>query len=87
METQKTDCGACSEHCPTKAVHMVPYNNLFLPEVKEEFCVGCGACEHACPTMPYKAIYVEGNPVHKKAEKPKEEKIEKKIDLKEEFPF
>ncbi len=87
VETQKTDCGACSEHCPTKAVHMVPYNNLFLPEVREEYCVGCGACEHACPTLPYKAIYVEGNPVHKKAEKPKEEKIEKKVDLKEDFPF
>jgi len=87
VETQKTDCGACSEHCPTKAVHMIPYNNLFLPEVREEYCVGCGACEHACPTVPYKAIYVEGNPVHKRAEKPKEEKIEKKIDLKEDFPF
>lgn len=87
VETQKTDCGACSEHCPTKAVHMIPYNNLFLPEVREEYCVGCGACEHACPTVPYKAIYVEGNPVHKTAEKPKEEKIEKKIDLKEDFPF
>jgi len=87
VETQKTDCGACSEHCPTKAVKMIPYNNLFLPEVKEEFCVGCGACEHACPTIPYKAIYIEGNPVHKTAEKPKEEKIEKKIDLKEDFPF
>jgi ferredoxin len=87
VETQKSDCGACSEHCPTKAVHMIPYNGLFLPEVREEFCVGCGACEHACPTMPYKAIYVEGNPVHKQAEKPKEEKIEKKVDYKEEFPF
>ncbi len=87
VETQKTDCGACSEHCPTKAVHMIPYNNLFLPEVREEYCIGCGACEHACPTVPYKAIYVEGNPIHKTAERPKEEKIEKKIDLKEDFPF
>lgn len=87
VETQKTDCGACSEHCPTKAVHMIPYNNLFLPEVREDYCVGCGACEHACPTVPYKAIYVEGNPVHKTALKPKEEKIEKKIDYKEDFPF
>ena len=23
VETKKTDCGACSEHCPTKAVRMV----------------------------------------------------------------
>ena len=22
--TDNTNCGACSEHCPTKAVHMVP---------------------------------------------------------------
>ncbi len=87
VETQKTDCGACSEHCPTKAVQMVPYNNLFLPEVRNEFCIGCGACEHACPTVPNKAIYVEGIAIHSKAQKPNEEKIEKVIDLKTDFPF
>jgi ferredoxin len=67
--TENTDCGACSEHCPTKAVNMIPYNNLFIPKVTEEYCVGCGACEHACPVKPYKAIYVEGNHVHKTAKK------------------
>ena len=61
---ENTDCGACSEHCPTKAVSMVPYKHLVAPEVKEEFCIGCGACEHACPTRPYKAIYVEGKRLH-----------------------
>jgi ferredoxin len=25
VHTEKTDCGACSEHCPTKAVKMIPY--------------------------------------------------------------
>ena len=34
VETEGTDCGACSEHCPTKAVYMVPYKGLFLPEGK-----------------------------------------------------
>lgn len=87
VETEKTECGACAEHCPTKAVKMVPYKNLHLPEVKNEYCVGCGACEHACPTVPYKAIYVEGNPVHLAAKKPPEEKIEQKVDLKSDFPF
>ena len=24
----QTDCGACAEHCPTKAVRMVPYEAL-----------------------------------------------------------
>lgn len=86
--TEKTDCGACSEHCPTKAVIMVPYeNNLRAPEIKNEYCIGCGACEYACPTKPYKAIYVEGNPVHLTAKKLEEKKIEKKANTQEDFPF
>jgi ferredoxin len=85
--TKDTICGACSEHCPTKAVQMVPYKEkLNIPEVNNSICVGCGACEFACPTDP-KSIYVEGNPLHLVAEKPKEIKLEEKIDYKEEFPF
>lgn len=89
VKTQKTDCGACSEHCPTKAVHMIPFEkNLFIPEVREEYCIGCGACEYACPAKPYKAIYVEGNIIHQLAKKNvEEEKPQQKIDYKEEFPF
>ncbi len=90
--TDNTDCGACSEHCPTKAVNMVPYPNpankrLVIPEVKPEYCIGCGGCEHACPTKPYKAIYVDGNPVHKLAKKPVVKKIEENVDSNEDFPF
>lgn len=88
--TDNTNCGACSEHCPTKAVHMVPYLNaagrkLVIPEVDESICVGCGGCEHACPTKPFRAIYVDGNPTHKTAQKPKEKKME--MDAGEDFPF
>lgn len=90
--TDNTNCGACSEHCPTKAVHMVPYLNtpgkrLVIPEVNPDICVGCGGCEYACPTKPYKAIYVDGNPVHKTAKKPVEKKIDESVDYKEDFPF
>ncbi|MFV0439552.1 MAG: 4Fe-4S binding protein [Desulfopila sp.] len=90
--TDNTACGACSEHCPTKAVNMVPYANplgkpLVIPEVKTEICVGCGGCEHACPTRPYKAIFVDGNPLHKLARKPVVEAIEQDVDYKEDFPF
>jgi ferredoxin len=81
----ETDCGACSEHCPTKAVYMVPWRNLRAPEIDPEICVGCGACEFACPTIPYKAIYVISNTEHKKAKKPEHEKLEH--DDHEEFPF
>ncbi len=88
VETEGTACGACSEHCPTKAVIMIPYkNNLKIPEVRNDYCVGCGACEYACPTQPYKAIYVEGNPVHQIAKEAPEERFEQEVNYKEEFPF
>jgi len=86
--TKKKDCGACSEHCPTKAVKMVPYEQrLVIPEVNDEVCVGCGACEHACPVQPRKAIYVRSNPVHGTAKKPKSEKIEPSFNSNQDFPF
>lgn len=86
VETEKTDCGACSEHCPTKAVKMVPFiDNLVIPEVEEDICIGCGACEYACPTVPFKAIYVNGNPVHLDAKKPDTGTLDEKV--LEEFPF
>lgn len=89
VHTEKTDCGACSENCPTKAVDMVPYEDtgLFIPEVTDEICIGCGACEFACPTIPYKAIYIEGNPVHKIAEEPKKQELNVQSEPEEDFPF
>ncbi len=57
----ETSCGACSEHCPTQAVHMVPYKGtLTIPETDTSICVGCGGCEYVCPAIPFKAIFVEG---------------------------
>jgi polyferredoxin len=86
VKTEKTACGACSESCPTKAVHMIPYEgNLVIPEVTEEICIGCGHCEFACPTVPFKAIFVDGNPVHKAAKKPVNEESQIKTPV--EFPF
>ena len=90
--TDNTNCGACSEHCPTKAVRMVSYPNplnraLVIPEVQPDYCVGCGACEHACPTKPFKAICVDGNPVHAKSKKPELKALEIKFDDTGDFPF
>ena len=86
VNTEKTDCGACSEHCPTKAVHMVPFEGtLVIPEVNAEICIGCGACEYSCPVTPYKAIYVDGNPNHLAALKPATEKAVSKPQT--DFPF
>jgi ferredoxin-type protein NapF len=86
VKTEKTSCGACSESCPTKAVDMIPYEgNLLIPQVNDEICVGCGHCEYACPVTPYKAIYVDGNPVHLTAKKPENQKAE--IETPQEFPF
>jgi ferredoxin len=93
VKTKHTSCGACSEHCPTKAVTMVPFiDNLMIPVVDEKICIGCGACEFACPTKPIKAIFVESNPYHRVAKKPpkkmkEEEKKDEKKKPVEDFPF
>jgi polyferredoxin len=85
--THETACGACSEHCPTKAVNMVFYKDkLTIPEVDNKICVGCGACEFACPTTP-KSIYVDGQAIHPLAEKPVEKPAEKSTVPEEDFPF
>jgi len=87
VETKKKDCSACSEHCPTKAVYMVPYGALMLPELKNELCVGCGACEHACPTTPLKAIFVVASDEHGRAKKPVSEKAVPAEEVLPDFPF
>ncbi len=83
--TEHTACGACSEHCPTKAVHMIPFDDfLTIPEVNDTICIGCGACEYACPASPFKAIFVDGNSIHEAALKPEVKKLETGND---DFPF
>jgi polyferredoxin len=80
--TDETSCGACSEHCPTQAVKMVPYKGMLtIPSVNPDICVGCGGCEYVCPAVPFKAIHVEGNPVQLEAQAFKdEEKKEVQLD-------
>lgn len=75
VETDGTDCAACSEHCPTKAVDTIPFrDNLRLPQVKEELCIGCGACEFACPVRPVRAITIATRTEHTRAQKAVEAK-------------
>lgn len=86
VKTEKTACGACTESCPTKAVHMIEYEGtLVIPKTTDEICIGCGHCEYACPTTPYKAIFVNGNPSHAAAKKPENTQTELKKPA--EFPF
>ena len=81
VKTEENDCGACSEHCSTQAVHMVPYKGtLTIPKVEPELCIGCGGCESICPVRPERAIVIISNAVHQKAELPKEEEV-KEIDV------
>lgn len=83
---EKTDCGACAEHCPTRAVSMVPYQDgLTIPELQPAWCIGCGACEYACPVRPYRAIYVDGESEHQVAEIAPVEALEQVVP--EDFPF
>ena len=55
------DCGACAEHCPVGALQMVPYKeDLTIPKVLPEICIGCGSCQYSCPAQPQKAMIVAG---------------------------
>jgi polyferredoxin len=41
------NCTVCSHVCPTQAVKMIPYkNDLTIPSVNTEICIGYGGCEH-----------------------------------------
>lgn len=88
VKTDGTACGACSEHCPTQAVYMVPWKqDLTIPEVDPDLCIGCGGCEYICPVRPDKAIVVTGLPIHERA-KPLVLIQENTIrEIEEEFPF
>lgn len=75
--TEGTNCGACSEHCPTQAVKMERYKDgLTIPVINPEICIGCGGCEFICPVRPHRAIFVEGNTIHQEAKVVIEEKVE-----------
>ncbi len=79
--TDGTNCGACSEHCPTQAVSMVDYKgDLSIPYTRTEICVGCGGCEYVCPALPHKAIYVEGLAAHNKITLIKDKVEDVKVD-------
>jgi ferredoxin len=74
--TERTDCGACSEHCPTQAVHMIPYEGtLTIPKIEPELCIGCGGCESICPVNPLRAIRIKSNVAHQFVELPPEEEV------------
>ncbi len=81
VHTHGTDCGACDEHCPTKAITMVPYGNdgLYIPSLNKEICIGCGGCEYICPAAPQKAMIVHGKEVHAVASKPTKDEQEKVV--------
>ncbi len=82
-----TACGACAEHCPTQAAHMVPYRDgLTIPKVDPSVCIGCGACHFACPASP-KAMTVRGLPTHGTAKSVTAPGDGPVLDPLEEFPF
>jgi len=88
VKTEGTACGACAEHCPTQAVHMVPWRNgLTIPEIEPDLCVGCGGCEFICPVRPDKAILVNGLNIHELASLPELGRENTVRAIEEEFPF
>ena len=79
-----------AERVPSTVLHRLWqwYHNkdgLTIPHVNKEICVGCGGCEYVCPARPFRAIYIEGNPVQKEA-KPFKENEEHKVEI-DDFGF
>lgn len=46
VQRNHTECGACTEHCPTKALYTTEGK---FPTISPERCIGCGACAGTCP--------------------------------------
>lgn len=46
VQQNRTECGACTEHCPTKALYTTEGK---FPLCSAESCIGCGSCVGACP--------------------------------------
>ena len=46
VQCHHTECGACTEHCPTKALYTVEGK---FPSIAPPHCIGCGACVSTCP--------------------------------------
>jgi len=40
-------CTLCSQHCPTKAIPMTPYQKH---KIDDSLCVRCGTCKKVCPS-------------------------------------
>jgi formate hydrogenlyase subunit 6/NADH:ubiquinone oxidoreductase subunit I len=78
---EETDCGACDEHCPVKAIRMVPFRDgLLIPQLDTALCLGCGGCEYICPARPEKAIQVTANAEHQQA-RPVEEDVQEQVEV------
>ena len=76
---QKTDCGACAEHCPTGAVYMQKHGDVFVPRIRKRYCIGCGICENVCPVSSNKPIVVSPLAKHIKIFKLSDEEVKKNI--------
>lgn len=46
VHCHQTECGACTEHCPTKALSTFEGK---VPVCKTDLCIACNACVQVCP--------------------------------------
>ena len=61
VQQNHTECGACTEHCPTKALYTTEGK---FPSCSPVHCIGCGACVDTCPAKAISLQTGEGGKEH-----------------------
>lgn len=57
VQQKRTECGACTEHCPTKALYTKEEQ---FPSCDSSKCYACHACVETCPRKAIRLIETEG---------------------------
>lgn len=61
VQQQHTECGACTEHCPTKALFTKEQQ---FPECRADLCYACNACIQVCPQKAISLVTEEDGSAH-----------------------
>ena len=68
VQQHYTECGACTEHCPTKALDT---REEQFPSCNPELCIACNACVETCPQKAISLVGDESQGMHAQIDRTK----------------